>query len=48
RADSEDREVDFSECRESMGYLEMAEEDVLDIFSSIPEEDDEQPLWSLN
>ena len=48
RADSEDREVDFTECRESMGYLEMAEEDVLDIFSSIPEKDDELPLWSLN
>lgn len=48
RADSASREIDFSGCRESMNFLEVAEEDVIDIFNSIPEADAEHSLWSSN
>ena len=49
RADSESRDdVSFDECRESMDYLEIGEDDVRDIFNGIPESDSEQSLWVPN
>ncbi len=48
RVDSESREIDFTECRESMMYLEVAEDDVIEIFNSVPKAGPDDSLWSPN
>lgn len=48
RPDSPTREVNFEECRESLQYLGLAEELVLEIFEDIPEPETADSLWSPN
>ncbi len=48
RPDAKNRFVDFTECRESMHYLEMSEEDVLGVFREIPQAEEKDSLWNPN
>lgn len=48
RPDTEHRLVDFAECRESMQFLEMNDDDVLEIFRGIPRADEKDSLWNPN
>lgn len=48
RPDSATREVQFEECRESLDFLDAGEEDVMDVFTSLPKPDPSESLWSPN